>query len=80
VQRSKKQKEEEGLLRCSATNKILKKKARCIAKKKEKKKVYLYNAWVPLRLQAQFQAPAPTAPALAPSSLPINVSRGLAME
>jgi hypothetical protein len=30
----------------------LKKKARCIAKKKEKKKAYLYNAWVPLRLQA----------------------------
>jgi hypothetical protein len=58
TQRNKRQKKEEGLLRCSAAKKKLKKKACCIAKKKEKKKAYLYNAWVPLRLQAQFQAPS----------------------
>jgi hypothetical protein len=58
LQRNKKQKEEKGLLRCNVTKRKLKKKARCIAKKKEKKKAYLYNAWVLLRLQAQFQAPS----------------------
>jgi hypothetical protein len=56
AQRSKKQKKEESLLR--AAKKKIEEKGSLHCKKKEKKKAYLYNAWIPLRLQAQFQAPS----------------------